>query len=227
MNKARIFCTDVLLGLFALAGAVNDGISSFYLAIPFILLWLWLVHRSKNFIRKLFISTVLIVGLAFVLTRGVNPLLYPSLGEEIIFQKDIPVSRFGKSKIFNTPYSEDDSVLRFISEPANPEYLAESIVLPKGLYKIRKIVIKHPDFATTYSFELHGSEATKIFRVGGISKVSMVEGEGYKDVASPAIIELLKLTEDPEVELRKFQGLRPLFFRLSFLMTYPVLAMNL
>lgn len=217
VKKIIVWILQIILSLFVLGGAVNDGFSYFIFAIPFAIPFFIIAYRSKSKIHLFYSAFILIISLIFIFTRTHNPLLYPSIGENITFNQPIPVTKFTNK---NGIFSYDEEVPLFTKNPIDKKYIENEISLPKGEYRITSIRIDHPDFGSKYQYFLSNSKTGERFQVGSVV-IMQKNGWIFNDEASEDLIELAKLTENSDESIKKFKSIRPVFFNLSLLMAFP------
>jgi len=146
MQKKIIFWILYLIGIiFVLSGAVNNGFSRFFMAIPFMIL-ICLVGKFGIKRNKLFYFSIFMVIFSIIvnLTQTKNPLIYPVLSNGYI-----EILEDG----YHIEYSDGSGM--FISEEERNDrnfiYSEDTIFtdLKKGeKYKVIGIKVAHPEFGT-------------------------------------------------------------------------------
>ena len=144
MNRLIFWVLYIVSIIFVLSGAVNDGISKYFMAIPFMVIMLWI---SKFKFRKniLFYFSIFLIIFSIIInhTQTKNPILYPIIaGGTIEILKDGYCMKFidGSSGF----YSEEEK--NFSCTGCGP---VESPILKKGeIYSVTGIEIEHPEFGT-------------------------------------------------------------------------------
>ena len=217
-KRIAIWILQIVLSLFVIGGAVNDGFSYFFLAIPFAIVFLIVAFGSQNKIHRNYGIGVLILALFFVLTRTHNPILYSSIGEEISFIQPIPVTKFTNR---NGVFTWDEDVPIFTDYAIESRFVEKKLTFPAGEYRITSIRPDHPEFGTIYYYFLTNVKTGERFQVGSV----IIGGSSLLntfDKAERSLPELVKLSDNPGETIKKFRAIRPVFFKLSLLMTMPV-----
>ena len=142
---------------YVLLAAINDGFSSFYLGIPYMIFLLWeiIVLKKHNKIKYLHTLILATAVLLIVSDRSRSQLLYPMVGKTYTVVNDTNYSYDGlfyinEIDIFEMPSSSGQSQQLFSLEPGD-RFRIE-----------RQMVTGHPDFGISYTYEIQAEKFSEL-----------------------------------------------------------------
>ena len=164
----------VLSILMILAGAVNNGFTWFLLAIPYLILFLYLI---KKFFKKQAIRLITAVSLAVILLgydHSHNVLLYPYLGSEIQLTDGWGYQRFESSEVH---YLKDFTGRL---DETSPSYISKQDLFQQPLkLTLSEIHATHPDMVLSLE---------PIFTTQTGDKLQISESELFKSIKEGRIL---------------------------------------
>jgi hypothetical protein len=219
------FCR-VLSACYVVAGAVNDGFSGVWMALPFAayLLWdCWTLRRSKHVWAICQLVFLLAATVFSTLDRSGWSWFYPMVGQQVEVQANTPMYHSKYFPLTLTGYSTkeiSDGVVE-IGVEKHPDF-----IMPKGtkLAVQKQYVSGHPEFGTSYVF------AVTLDNVA-LNK-QLVDAANHIPVRWDALdLEYKAFPQDvlymDSYELGKFQsnktsGVMPRLDLLTILLIYPI-----
>lgn len=209
LKKATIPLLFGISCLVTYAGAVNQGATSFFAAVPFVALLSAIAIRYKGKYIIGATCTLLICSGLYFLKAQQTPVFYPALGESVKVAKSACLTSYSNTSSYlfvgevfggGCPEDFDDYPLSGVKAIAN--------IHAGSIYTITESGVSHPDFAERYFFVVETEH--------GQVKVS----PGYPD--DHGVFEKMNGEPVEESDLR-----RTIFYYPSQLLYWPILPVIL
>ncbi|MCG7500137.1 hypothetical protein MHO82_25060 [Vibrio sp. Of7-15] len=158
MHKTKSCLILAVCTLFIGAGAVNQGISGFLLASPFMVGFIFTLKDFSLKVKISCIAAVIIFSIPLVWNQEENKMIYPWLGTEFIAECGWEAITFEQGF---TGY-EYDTLVPQGADIEEQYVVSRRSVSCDGVWKLTRVFVLHPDLGTLYYpvFSVDGYEAT-------------------------------------------------------------------
>ena len=158
MRKIKRFLILAISVIFIAAGAVNQGFSSFFLSLPFVIIFIYALKGVliKTKIVSIIIAAIIIMPLAW--KHENNKIIYPWIGNEFIASGGWEAIQYEESY---TGYSYETLVYK--GADINEKYVISKRSVPCDVaWELTRVFVHHPDLNTLYYpvFSIAGYEST-------------------------------------------------------------------
>lgn len=149
--------------IFILGGAANIGLTSFFMSLPFWILFYWRLCNYKKQ-TKIIVLLVTILTCSPLIPKEDNPLFFPDIGEKIQIDSNWVFKKYSDSKYLSLwKYDPLD----------NDSYATSTVQINKTIrLEMIKVSVSHPELGTSLwpvFIDKNGVEYT-------ISESSLIEG---------------------------------------------------
>jgi hypothetical protein len=147
--------------LFTFGGAVNQGLSGFIFAIPFLLLWIILIFNSGKKIVIISLIVLLLILILYVLRVKESAIFFPANGKEIVLNQDacFTYSEDGKTMYPPRDWVGYDSFKHCREEASIVNGIKNSKIVSKGTkYIINSTYVSHQDMGENYIASVSNGE---------------------------------------------------------------------
>lgn len=198
LQKKLVFITAYLISLvFCLSAALNDGVSEYWLGVPFLGFILILsIHFKK---RLLLIPIIPLIFLAFTLSK--NSILYPQINQSYTLNQDIVV--YLSNQKFCTGTTEgyvyvEPGIAEQMKKEKFYTCLEKERVIPKGSVLIAyRIFTEHPDFGIKYSMAFKEPDSNELIYLPEKKMADFSAYTGWKQIKKHPLLSLNALMYYP------------------------------
>ncbi|WP_010448466.1 hypothetical protein [Vibrio rotiferianus] len=158
MRKTISYLTLAVSALFIGAGAVNQGVSSFLLALPFVAGFILTLKAFPLKGKVGYVAVVTILSIPLVWNHEENKIIYPWLGTDFVAKCGWEAVKFEQGY---TGY--DYPTLIPLGADIEEQYVVSRHSVTCGsVWKLTRVFVRHPDLGTLYYpvFSIDGYEAT-------------------------------------------------------------------
>ncbi|GEM_PF-4881392 len=193
--------------LFIIGGALNDGLTGWLFAIPFI----YLIYISLPYPvwkRRLLCLFIILVVITISSLKYTSSLIYPVINQPIKFRSDIPT----------VTYSSGGSIYYDAFNEIHDQDEIKSSIPRNSTFFVKKIVATHPDFDNQLRFILTDGNQELIVKDYFLTKSAYISSDKENSMAFCKKVEwefCSKISED------HVDPMSPLFRWLTWLMAYP------
>ncbi|UFN68424.1 hypothetical protein LN249_08730 [Vibrio alginolyticus] len=158
MRKTTSYLTLAICALFIGAGAVNQGVSGFLLALPFVGGFVFTL-RAFSLKKKVgYIAVVAIFSIPLLWNHEENQIIYPWLGTNFVAKCGWEAVKFEQDYIGYDYYT-----LVPQGEDIEEQYvISRHSITCDSVWRLTRVFVRHPDLGTLYYpvFSINGYEAT-------------------------------------------------------------------
>ncbi|MCG9753124.1 hypothetical protein L1D54_22035 [Vibrio brasiliensis] len=158
MRKTISYLTLAVCALFIGAGAVNQGVSGFLLALPFVAGFIFALKAFSFKSKVVYIAVVTIFSISLAWNHEENKIIYPWLGTDFVAKCGWEAVKFEQAYTGYDYYT----LVPQGAEIEEQYVVSRHSIACDSVWKLTRVFARHPDLGTLYYpvFSIDGYEAT-------------------------------------------------------------------